>query len=1056
MSESLIPVAVNALASPDEFLLEAFPVWETRGRGWGAFDYPVEIEPTLVPLYFLLAAPDHPVFDDGKTEGFWSGLFGGSNGVSEKSAALASYRTELAEHQSLILEAMKPEFSGSYGAEFIELRIALPKELKITAAVFANLLTSFSYLSHPVSFEIIGTRSEIVIQLCCTEADLLQVKGQLAAYLPDCFIRQGSDYLTNEWSNGESDALIADFGLSNEFFLPLKTISSFEPDFLFTLIGALSDLRDGEIGVFQVLFQKAKQDWAKEILDSVYYLEETDEYSGSAGKLRLAKEKITSPLYAASIRCAGKSSYKRRTLEIVKSLGAGLASLSKPSGNELIPLSNDGIFDEYHEQSLITRQTLRGGMLLNLDELVSLVHLPSPSVRSKKLFRETGRTKAAPSIALYNQLVLGYNVHQSETREVSLSAEQRTKHLHLIGSSGSGKSTLLLNLIKQDLENGEGLCVIDPHGDLIDDCLANVPDERIKDVILFDPADSDFPIGFNILKANSELEKNLLASDLIATFRRMATSWGDVMDSVLANAILAFVESTKGGTLFDLKRFLVEKDFRSEFLKTVDDGAIRYFWQNEFPLISGKPQSSILIRLDSFLRQKLVRNIVCQKENRIDFRKAMDEKKVLLIKLSQGLIGEENAHLLGTLLVSKLYQTALSRQNTRERPFFWLYMDEFHHFITPSMESVLSGVRKYNIGLHLAHQEFRQLQSRDAEVASSVLSNCYTRICFRLGDTDAEKFASGFSFFDSKALQNLSVGECIARVERAEFDFNLKTEKLAKVSKEIAEQRKRAIIQCTRTHFAKPRAEVEAETIFTQTTNQETVSKSGDDAVDLPLTSKPKTHSKAASSEKMKEVFTEKPTLTPIAANEFFAVSLPDLNEIKFSEINQQHKYLQSLVKRMAESKGFLSTVEKELFGGLGRIDVALEKESLKIACEISVTNEPDYEVQNIRKCLSANFSPVVMLSSDARHLEKIRQLAVKDLSDAELSQVNFFSPEEFHLWLEDLGGETIGSEETVKGFKVKVKLKPGDKQEHSTRKKAISDVVFGALKSIKNKLSDK
>src|SRR5436190_4291680 len=162
----------------------------------------------------------------------------------------------------------------------------------------------------------------------------------------------------------------------------------------------------------------------------------------------------------------------------------------------------------------------------------------------------------------------------------------------------------------------------------------------------------------------------------------------------------------------------------------------------------------------------------------------MDGKKILFIKLPQGLIGEENAFLLGTLLVSRLYQAALSRQDTLDRPYFWLYLDEFQNFITPSMEGILSGSRKYNLGLTLSHQEFRQLQSRNQEVASSVISNCYTRICFRLGDSDAEKFAGGFSFFDAKALQNLGIGEAVGRIERAEHDFNLTISPLPRICRE--------------------------------------------------------------------------------------------------------------------------------------------------------------------------------------------------------------------------------------------------------------------------------
>ncbi|NNE54901.1 MAG: TraM recognition domain-containing protein, partial [Flavobacteriales bacterium] len=331
------------------------------------------------------------------------------------------------------------------------------------------------------------------------------------------------------------------------------------------------------------------------------------------------------------------------------------------------------------------------------------------------------------------------------------------------------------------------------------------------DVILFDPSDADFPIGFNILQANSELEKTLLSSDLIATFRRFSSSWGDVMDSVLANAILAVVESADGGTLFDLKRFLVEKDFRERFLESTKDESIRYFWKHEFPLLRGKPQSSILIRLDTFLRQRLIRNIVCQKKSKLDFRSIMDNHKILLIKLSQGAIGEENSHLLGSLMVSKLHQIALSRQDSHHRPFFSVYMDEFHNFITPSMESILSGVRKYNIGLVLAHQEFRQLLSRDQNVASSVLSNCYTRICFRLAETDSERLAKGFTFFEGKSFQNLGVGEAIVRIERADYDFNLKTALAQGIEAPESTRRVEEVLTASRDTYATSRHQVESE-----------------------------------------------------------------------------------------------------------------------------------------------------------------------------------------------------------------------------------------------------
>lgn len=585
----------------------------------------------------------------------------------------------------------------------------------------------------------------------------------------------------------------------------------------------------------------------------------------------------------------------------------------------------------------------------------------------------------------------------------------------------------MLNLIRQDMENGEGFCVIDPHGDLIDDVIANVPDDRINDVVLFDPSDSEFPIGFNILQANSELEKTLLSSDLVATFRRMATSWGDVMDSVLANAILAFIESTRGGTLFDLKRFLVEKQFRNEFLLSVQDPSIRYFWQNEFPLISGKPQSSILIRLDAFLRQKLIRHIVCQKENKIDFRSVMDSGKILLVKLSQMLIGEENAYLLGTLLVSKLYQTALSRQDSRTHPFFSCYLDEFHHFITPSMENILSGVRKYNLGLVLAHQEFRQLQSRSQEVASSVLSNCYTRICFRLGDTDAEKFASGFSFFDARALQNLGIGEAVGRVERAKHDFNLRIPPLPKVAEETAQNRKQAIIGNTRENFAKPRSEVETEMLSIRPITQAVV-----EIEDKSDTEKTAQAGKAAAKEKTPEI-DENTENKIITENE--------------AQADSSHRYLQGIIKRIGEAGGFVATLEKPVFGGIGKVDVALESEHLKIACEIAVTNTAEYELQNIQKCLASGFEKVAVISTDAKHLANIRRKVESIISAEQLEKAHFLEPDNFHLFLESVSDQKINNESKIKGDKVNVGFSEVANEETEIRKQTVLAVLSNLIR---------
>ena len=1016
MSDSLIPRQSGLHETREESLTRQFYQWETRGRGWRLFPYPVELEPPFRPVYYFDDTQENPV-DDGRVSTFFSRILEGSpksanNKVSDQS--LIDYRERLAELD-------EPVLCDYHEEDFREIQVILPKDFRITVPVARQFLLSLSHCRYPISFEIIGTQKQTVVQFASAEEDFQQLYQQLIAYFPGCNLVERGDHLCEKWNeNGNSD-LIVDFGLSNEFMMPLQTVANFDIDPLIALTGAMSDLGNSEVGVFQVILQKTRNNWPEEIMDSIRSFDGTPFFANAPEMVPLAKQKVSSPLFAAIVRVAARGSRKDRCLQIVRNLSSSFAQLSNPIGNEPIPLSNEGYDDSYHEQALLRRLTYRCGMILNCEELVSLVHLPSQAVRSEKLIRDSEITKAAPTLAVGHSLVLGDNFHQNQTTRVTLSDDQRTRHMHLIGASGSGKSTLLLSLIKQDMERGQGLCVIDPHGDLINSVVENIPESRMNDVILFDPSDVDYPIGFNILQARSQLEKNILSSDLVATFRRMSTSWGDVMDSVLANAILAFVESDRGGTLFELKRFLVEKDFRTKFLESVTDEGVVYFWENEFPLIAGKPQASILIRLDAFLRQSLIRNIVCQKENKLDFRGIMDSRKILLIKLSQGLIGQENAYLLGTMLVSRLYQAAISRQDSHDRPHFWLYLDEFHHFITPSMESILSGTRKYNLGLVLAHQEFRQLQARSQEVASSVLSNCYTRICFRLGDTDAEKFAGGFSFFDSKALQNLGVGEAIARVERADYDFNLKVSQLPAVATDIAKARTETIRNISRTNFARTKAEVEAEL----KTIREDVTKSKSQL-------KPETVKSEADSPPQNNAQTEIRQEKPKS---------PESGE---------HRYLQNIIKRIGESKGFVATIEKEVFGGVGKIDVALENENCRIACEIAVTNTTDYEVQNIQKCLSSGFDRMAVISTDTKHLQNIRKRAELILSPVHFSKVHFLEPENFHLFLDTLStlkSSDYSESEKIKGYTVKTSETRISETETDSKKNIISDILSRVIK---------
>jgi len=1012
-----------------ERLTAQFYDWERRGRGWQLWGYPVELEPPFRPFFYHYVEPGRAVDDSRKPSAlgsFMDGIFGRSTAPAPPAPV----------EEECVSDDPEPLYEDG---SLVEFQVALPAGTKVVKEAAERLLTSLTYASRPIGFEVVGVKDAIFTQFACGEDDRTQLAQQLAAHFPESAITERERFLAGHWDRRMPSVLI-DFGLSRECMVPLRTVRGFEIDPLIGIMGALAGIREGELGLLQVLFQATRFPWAESMVRAVTGSDGRSFFPDAPEMVAQAREKVAQPIFVVALRVAAQGGSKARAWEIAKALGGALTQFANPTGNELIALENDGYDDADHAADVCARTTHRSGMLLNADELVSLAHLPSASVRVPQLKREDTRTKAAPQIVVGHPFVLGENAHAGKTTPVTLSAEQRSQHCYVIGASGTGKSTLLLNLILQDIERGEGLAVLDPHGDLIDEILGRIPERRHGDVVLLDPSDEAYPVGFNILQAHSEIEKNLLGSDLVAVFRRLSTSWGDQMTSVLGNAVLAFLESTEGGSLVDLRRFLVDAAFRAKYLKTVRDPEIVYYWEKTFPMLVAKPQGPILARLDTFLRPKLIRYMVAQKENGFDLGAIMNEGKIFLAKLSQGAIGEENAYLLGTLLVSKFHQLAMSRQQTAAalRRDFHLYIDEFHNFVTPSMASILSGARKYRLGLILAHQELQQLVSRDADVASAVIANPYTRICFRLGDNDAKRLADGFSYFEAKDLQNLQVGDAICRVERAEFDFNLKTHPLPPVEAAAAASRRERIIELSRGRYATDRETVEAtlrpvEAPPIAATPPVKVSQSHLPVADpLPTV----TSSKPA------------PSRDPVLPAP--RIKLPSAPPSE-GRGGQQHKYLQELVRRWAHSKGYKTTIEKEILDGMGSVDVALEKDGRSIACEISVTTSVEHEVGNVQKCLAAGFEHVVLLIMEKKLMAKARDAVAETVGETERARVHVLTTEEFFTFVDSLDAHAAGRVGKVRGYNVKVDYQAVTEGEQKTRKQAISQVILGALKKLKS-----
>ncbi len=996
-------------------LTKNFYKWEQRGRGWDVWEYLVELEPPFVPFYYHMPTSRISI-DDGYTHTFLSSL------ASRFKKKLYEFSDENSNTQQLLQETQEEVYPDKFENDetIKEISIVVPQNYKTNSEYIEQCLLSITVGSSPVSFEIVGTGESIIVQFACRESDTNSVRQQLHAFFPECFITEKENSFFEMLLDDDENVAVVDFGLSEEFMRPLRIFKNFDPDPLTSVFGVLDNLYSQEIGIVQILFKPAISPWVHSIFRSV-----SDNIGGSffvdaPEMMNLAYEKCKYPLFAVTLRVTGRGASQQRSWEIVQSLARCFNVFNDPHSNKLIPLTNHEYQNFSHVEDVILRQSHRTGMLLNNAELVSLLHFPSSSVIARKLRRQQCKNIEAPSVVVGNQFIIGENVYNGRSAMVSLSHEQRLRHMHILGATGTGKSTLLLHLITQDIQNGLGVAVLDPHGDLIDSIIERMPENRYDDVILFDPGDVEYSVGFNILEAQSEIEKTILASDLVEIFRRFSSSWGDRMRIVFGNAVATLLESDRSCSLMDLRRFLIEKEYREEILSEVKDSHLHYFWKKDFPFLEKVTLSSILTRLDSFTRPKVIRNIISQQHG-IDLKSIVDTKKILLIKLAQGIIGEENAYLLGSLLVAKMHQVVLQRQlqKSDDREPFYFYVDEFQNFIMPSMKAILTGARKYHFGLILAHQDLQQLWESDTALANSLLSNAGTRIYFRVGDFDAQKLESGFTHFDRNDLQNLSTGEAIVRVGRADHDFNVRTFPPTQTNLQSATKNRETVISLSRKKYGSQVSQVNEE--------------SGEHPVFTPPSS---------SEERLEK---EQRTISKI--------SLPKIPRVITEQKNiSYHRYLQSLIKRMAEQRGYKATIEEPTTDGLGRVDVGLERDGEKIACEVSITTNNEHELKNIEKCFQSGFNKVLFCSPEKKRLDALRKMIMDKGTVEHVKNIFLIQPEELFSFFEEKSEAKLKKKDTciVKGYRVKVAYTELSEVRKREKQEIVNGVIVRALRRLK------
>ena len=1031
----------------DEQLTGQFFRWELRGRGWKVFEHPVALEPPFRP-FAGYALPRPAVADDGRRHTRVSGFFDRLRQTvtpPQKEEPPPDLETE-------------PEMVMRESADLVELQLSLPLSRSVPTPQVEQFLRHTCRTGEPLALEILGTERETVPQFVASPRAATRIKSAIETCFPGivCTPAGHSDNtgeaLWEAWHDSEGNFAVVELGLGREFMLPLGNPRC---DLLASVVAAMDVLAKGELALLQILFEPVQAPWKDSMMRAVTDGEGKPFFNDRADLVRGVEQKTASPLFGVVVRLASSAADTRRTWEIIADLAAPLSALARPGCNFLLPLDDEDYLVHEHEEDILNRLSRRSGMVLSMEELIPLL-TPPTTATAKKLRRETKRTNAAPEMLLSaSALSLGINTHAGTKAEVFLSSEHRVRHMHVIGASGTGKTTMLLNLIRQDIENGEGLAVFDPHGDLVDAVLGAIPPERVDDVILLDPSDEQFPVGLNILAAHSDFERNLLASDLTSIFRRLSTSWGDQMESVLRNAILAFLESSRGGTLADLRRFLLDAAFRKDFLTTVTDPEIVFYWQRAFPqLTGGKSIGPVVTRLDEFLARKPIRHMVSQDANRLDFSEVLDHGRILLVRLPQGLIGRENTALLGSLVTAKLQMAAMSRQRmpAAQRRDFWCYMDEFQNFITPSMAEILAGARKYRLGLILAHQELRHLET-DRDVASAVLSNCHTRVVFKVGDADARALDSGFTHFEARDLMNLGVGEAVCRVERSDYDFNLRVPQPVSLDEADAEATRQAVIAASRASYARPRSEVEAELLRKWQHTADTPSKSATPPEPPPVSSP------VAVPPTISEAPKEPP---PMAVSETSpSVSEPEnITEQKLpTEIGRGktlHRDTQRRIKHEAEALGFRATMEAQIGGG--SVDLLLERDAHRIAVEFSATTGVTHETQNILKCLVGDCTHIALVSADTRKLEQVQENLRGHVSETSLSRFGFYEVEPFLDYLKALPKPTASdsspapkskkpSERKIMGWTVTAKTREQTAEEEAEAKAATFRALGEALR---------
>jgi len=560
--------------------------------------------------------------------------------------------------------------------------------------------------------------------------------------------------------------------LQNAEYLPLKTYLDFkEVDPLASLLAFLSKSQLGDLVHIQYALSDDGEWWKQRGWRQISGKSSDDASANYHRQKSLIQEKLDNKALRVSIKIAVASDTKERSELMLETLAATYNSISKSEGNSLI-LRRHYIMPEYFLRQMMVRvRSWWGKMHLSLTELATLYHLPNKQLEvipniawGKNLLGEPPEnlpivTRDSPPEIKDNTNVFAQTTYKNQLVKYGLKRTDRRRHMYVIGKTGTGKSTLLANMAINDLKNNEGLCVIDPHGDLVETLLNYIPAHRINDVIYFDPADPERTVQINLFEGENLVHRELIASGIISIFHKLYEySWGPRLEYILRNALLTLLKSD-GARLSDILELLTNRKFRDKYVEKLDDPILRSFWVDEFNKMQERLRTEsiarILNKVGQFVSSPLIRNVVNAQKSSFSVEEIMAQGKILLVNLSQGKLGEDNATLLGAMMITKIQLAAMGRVHSAEesRRDFFLYVDEFQNFATEAFIKILSEARKYRLNLTLANQYIAQIPE---EVQKAIFGNCGSMASFVMGAEDAALFTKEYGeHYTSEELVSL-------------------------------------------------------------------------------------------------------------------------------------------------------------------------------------------------------------------------------------------------------------------------------------------------------------